>query len=74
MKYVYKDALQSPKPTLARCQALLDFVHFEKYHTGENVGNWLHEIHKGFGCKPDFIGSQVVDGVYNAGKYAEVIE
>ena len=62
MKTVYKDALRSPNPTVSRRQDLLDFVHFEKLHTGENVGNWLHEIHKLVGCKPDFIGSHVVGG------------
>ena len=28
MKFVYKYVLRSPKPTLARCQALLGFLHF----------------------------------------------
>ena len=74
MHSVYKYALQSQKPTLARYQALLDCLQFEKSHTGENVGNWLHEMHKGVRHKMDFIGSHVVDGAYNAGKYIEVIE
>ena len=31
---------------LGRCQALLDFVLFDKPHTGEEVGAWLYDAHK----------------------------
>ena len=70
---VYKDALKYPNTTLARCKALLDFVHVEKSHTGDNIGNWLHAIHKGVGCKLAIIGSHVVNSAYNAGKSVKVL-
>ena len=74
MKFIYKDVLRYPNPTLSCCQALFDFIHFRKYHTEESFGNWLYAIHKGVGYKPDFIGSHVVDSAYNPGKYVDVLE
>ena len=32
------DVLRRPSPTIARCQALLDFRYFTKAHTRENIG------------------------------------
>ena len=66
--------IQSPKPTLAHFQALIDFVCFKKSYTGEKFGNLLHSIHKGVMYNPGFIGSHMVGGAYNSGKYVEVIE
>ena len=74
MKSIYKDALRSPNPTLARGQALLDFVNLGKARTGDNVGNWIHAIQKGVGCNPVFVGIHIVDGAYNSGKYVKVLE
>ena len=60
------DLLRSSTPTIARAQALLDFSHFDKPKTGENIGRWLGDIHHGVGCKPDYINSHTVDGASNA--------
>lgn len=58
----------------SRCGALLDFLNFSASHTGENIGNWLHISHERHGCKPDYIGSHVVDGAANAGKAVGLME
>ena len=42
--------------------------------TGNNVGDWLHKTHASVGCEPTFIGTVVVDGASNAGKYVERLE
>ena len=66
--------LHSATPTIKRCQALLDFVHFDKPKTGENIGAWLNAIHNDVGCKPSYIGSHVVDGASNAGASVEELQ
>ena len=53
------------------CQALLDFKHFTKLHTGENIGAWTKYIHISVGCKPTFIGGHTVDGAENSVKSVE---
>ena len=62
------------KGVLDRCQALLDFKHFTKPHTGEHIGAWLKYIHHSVGCKPPFIGGHTVDGASNAGSSVEHLE
>jgi len=66
--------LMSTEPKEQRVQALLNFEHFDKPKTGENIGAWLEESHENVGCKAEYIGSHVVDGASNAGKSVEVLE
>lgn len=66
--------LQTQKPILHWCQALLDFCSWLKPKTGELIGSWLEECHKAVGCKPDYIASHIVDGAANAGKSVEWLE
>ena len=49
-------------PTVDRSQALLDFNHWEITKTGEKIGHCLEDIHKAVVCKPEYIGSNTVDG------------
>ena len=49
-------------------------VFIQKNHIDESVGNWLHEIHKGVGFNPDFVGSCVVDVAWNYRKSIWMIE
>lgn len=69
-----KDLLGSTVPTLHRIQALLDFSYFDDVKTGENIGQHLEDVHDGVGCKPDYIGSHVVDGAGNAGKSVDCLQ
>ena len=66
--------LRSKASSLGRCQALLDFVLFDKPHTGEEVGAWLDHAHGRVQCKPSFIGSHVVDGAGYAGASVEELK
>ena len=68
------EVLQSTAVTAGHCQALVDFVLFDKEHTGEEVGKWLDDAHAIIGCKPAFIGSPTVDGAANAGKSVEILK
>lgn len=52
---------------IARCQALLDLVLFDRPHTGQEIGSWLYDVHKRSGCEPYMQGSQTVDGDATAG-------
>ena len=63
-----KSELENMNGVRDRCQALIDFKHFNKLHTGENIGACLNSIQLSVGCKPDFIGGHNVDGAKNAGK------
>ncbi len=74
LKSVDTKILRSKKPYLHRCQALLDFCSWLQPKTGELIGSWLEECHKAVGCKPDYIGSHIVDGAANAGKSVEWLE
>ena len=68
------DMLRGTTPVVKRCQALLDFYHFNKPKNGENIGAWLNDIHADVGCKPSYIGSHVVDGASNAGASVEELQ
>ena len=54
--------LKSEKPTLHRCQALLDFCSWTQPKTGDLIGSWLEECHRAVGCRPNYITSHIVDG------------
>ena len=66
--------LRSKASSLGRCQTLLDFVLFDKPHTGEEVGAWLDHAHGRVQCKPSFIGSHVVDKAGYAGESVEKLK
>jgi hypothetical protein len=66
--------LKVEKPTLHRCQALLDFCMWTQPKTGELIGSWLEEYHKAIGCKPNYISSHVVDGAANASKSVQYLQ
>ena len=68
------DYLRSATPTIKSCQALLDFCHFNKPKTGENIGKWLDSIRRDVVWKPSYIGSHVVDGMSNAGASVEELQ
>ena len=70
-KRLDKAKLVNGTPTLARCPALLDFCQFWKPKTGENIGEWLEEIHAAVDIEPGHIGSHNVDGASNAEKSVE---
>ena len=70
-KTMDKSELAKTNGVRDHCQALLDFKHFTKLHTGENIGTLLNSIHLSAGCKPAFIGGHIVDGTKNAGKSVE---
>ena len=65
--------LQTKNPDLHRCQCLLEFSHFDKPKSGENIGMKLDEVHCAVGCNADFIGSHTVDGAANAKKSVECL-
>ncbi len=73
-KKLDKKVLVNSKPTLGRCGALLDFCHFWKEKSGENIGAWLEKIHADVGMEPSHIGSHNVDGASNAGKSVETLK
>ena len=56
------ELLRCGTPTVDRSQALLDFNHWEITKTGEKIGHCLEDIHKAVVCKPEYIGSNTVDG------------
>ena len=73
-KKVHETKLRQNAGVRDCCQALLDFLHFPKAHTGENIGNWLNTIHDGVGCNPSYIGGHVVDGAKHARMSVEQLE
>ena len=73
-KTIDKSDLENMNGVCDRCQALLDFRQFTKWHTGENIGAWLKYIHLSVGCKPAFIGGHTVDGAKNSGKSVQQLE
>lgn len=68
------DILLNGTPTLKRTQLLLNFEHFDKPKTGENIGAWLDDNHRGVGCRPDYINSHIVDSAANAVKSVEELQ
>ena len=52
-------------PTVDRSQALPNLKSWYITKTGDNIDQWLEEIHKVVGCKPEYIGSHIVDGASN---------
>ena len=69
-----KSELEKMNGVRGRCQALLDFKHFTKLHTRENIGAWLNSIHLSVECKPAFIWGHTVYGANNSGKSVEPLE
>jgi hypothetical protein len=52
------------KDPLIHCfQALLSFAHWDSVKSGQLIGDWLADVHKMFGIKPEYIGSHTIDGV-----------
>ena len=56
------EVLKYGAPVRGRCQALVDFRHFTKPHTGANIGAWLEEAHRTVNCKPSYMYAHNVDG------------
>jgi hypothetical protein len=61
-------------PLIHCLQALLSFTHWDSVKLGQLIGDWLTNVCKMFGIKPDFISSHTVDRAANAGKSVEVLE
>ena len=61
------ELLRCATTTVNKSQALTEFKNWDITKTGENIGHWLEDIHKGVGCKPEYISSQNFDGSSNAG-------
>ena len=70
----WETMLQSKSFKIKRCQSLLDFILFDKDHTGDFFGLWLNDAHARVYCEPSWIGSHTVDGAANADKSVNVIQ
>ena len=66
--------LVSKAASLGCCQALVDFVLFDREYIGEKVGQWLEDAHSMVGCKLLYIGSRIVDGAAHAEKSISVLK
>jgi hypothetical protein len=61
-------------PLIHCLQALLSFTHWDSMKLGQLIGDWLTNVHKMFGIKPEYIGSHTVEVAANAGKSVAVLE
>jgi hypothetical protein len=61
-------------PLIHNFQAFLSFTHWDSVKLGQLIGDWLADIHKMFGIKPEYIGYHIIHGAANVGKSVAVLE